>query len=73
MDQIKLESKPVLKLVSWLIKKWIKKKYGYDVSFQINDLSAKNVNGAPSIHIDTDIRMSKTDFDKLVSKAEEES
>ena len=71
MDQIKLESKPVLKLVSWLIRKWVKKKYGYNISFQINDLTAKNDNGAPTIHIDTDIRMSKEDFDKLVSKAEE--
>ena len=66
MDEVKIESRLLRKLVSRLIKHEIKKKIGYDIDIALNSFHISSVNGEILAHLDIDATMSKEEFERII-------
>ena len=63
-----LKTKFGQRIVSKLISRIIKKKTGYYVDFQINDLNFSILDGETHLHVNLDARMSDKEFDKILKQ-----
>ena len=68
MDEMKLKlTSPLMKgLVTKLIARALRKRFGYQIDIQLNDITLNVIDGAAKIHVDVDAEMDSTEFGKIV-------
>ena len=68
MDVFKITSKVVRDVLNGFLTKIIKKKYGYDIDIQINDLDLRVVGGKVLLQLDANAEMTQDEFTKISKK-----
>lgn len=68
MDEMKIVSSFTRKLVAKFIKKQIKKKFGYDLEINLNDLYISVDDNVAHIHVDANADIDKNDLDKIMDE-----
>lgn len=71
--KLKISTKFMKGLVAKVISRKIYKRFGYKVDIQLNDIQLDVVDCDVNFHIDTDAKMSKTEFSRLMEQIGEES
>ena len=67
MDELKIKSSFMRNLLTKIISRTIKKKYGYDVDILLNDLVVTfDSNGQAHLHTNIDLYMDKNELTKIV-------
>lgn len=66
MDEMKIESKFTTAIVSKLVKKGVKKKFGYDIDVRLNNFRTTVLDEKTHVHLDVDLELSKEDLNKLL-------
>lgn len=66
MDEMKISSKFMRNLVAKLVKKTIKKKVGYDVDIQLNELTVTVTDGTAHVHLSVDAELNKDELTKIL-------
>ncbi|MEY8515367.1 CTP synthase [Lachnospiraceae bacterium 29-84] len=66
MDEMKIGSKFMKNLVSKLVKSEVKKRVGYEVDIQLNELDAAFDGGKAHIHLSVDAELSKEELTKIL-------
>ena len=68
MDElkVKLSTKFMRNIVSKLIATAIKKKYGYKIDIQLNEIDVKVINGEAHLHTDVEVVIDNNEFTKIV-------
>lgn len=71
MDEMKLNvsTKFMRKAISTIISKIIKKKLGYKVDLQLNELSFDIIDGEVHLHTNVDAKLDKEEFNKIINLA----
>lgn len=69
MDEMNIGSKFMRGIVEKLIKRTIKKKFGYDLDIQINGLNVKYIDGKAKLHLDVDAELDKNELTKILKQA----
>lgn len=69
MDEmkIKLSSKFMMGIVSKLITKTLKKKLGYNIDIQLNDLDISVIDGETKIAVNIEAKIDSAEFTKIVT------
>lgn len=69
MDELKLSlnSKFMKGIVTKLITRTIRKKLGYEIDIQINNVSVVSTDGKVRIHVDVEAETTNEEFNKIVS------
>ena len=75
MDEmkIKLSTKLMKDLLTRIVRKVIKKKYGCDVCIHLNDLSIELSDGRAYVHLNVDADMNQNDLMKVMNSVIEDS
>lgn len=66
MDEIKIKTPLMRKLVSSIIKRTIKKRFGILAAVDLKDLTAITDETNATVHIELNAQMTKEEFNKLV-------
>lgn len=66
MDEMKISSKFMKNLIAKLVKRTVKKKIGYEVDIQLNELTATVTDGTVHVHLSIDAELGKDEFTKLL-------
>lgn len=68
MDELKLKlsTKWMRGIVTSLVSKAIKKKYGYDIDILLNEIDIKTEDGKIRIHANVDAEVSNEEFAKII-------
>ena len=66
MDEMKISSKFMRNLVAKLVKRAVKKKVGYEVDIQLNELTATVTDGTAHIHLNIDAELNKDELTKIL-------
>lgn len=66
MDEMKISSKFMRNLVAKLVKRAVKKKVGYEVDIQLNELTATVTDGTAHVHLNIDAELNKDEFTKIL-------
>lgn len=72
MDEmkVKLSTNFMKGIVTKIIRKAIRKKYGYNVDILLNTLEVKTMEGGKiGIHLDVDAELTNDEFMKIISKS----
>ena len=71
MDEMKLNlsTKIMRGLVASLVSRAIRKKLGYDVEIQLNELAATVVNGQAQLHVSVDAKLDNNELKKILEAA----
>lgn len=67
MDKLIIESKLMKTLIAQVIKKTAKKKLGYLVNVELNELNAKVSGDSAHVHINIDVEMPKEELGKIIN------
>lgn len=65
MDEMKIQSALMTGLVSTLIRKTLRKKLGYDIDIQINNVKVSVSDGKASIHMDADAEIETNELMRI--------
>lgn len=68
MDEMRFESKLTRAIVSKLVKKGIKKKFGYDVDVDLNNFRTTVIDGKTHVHLDVDLELNEKDFATILER-----
>ena len=73
MDELKvnLSTRFMRNMVTKLLARAIKKKFGYEVDILLHELSIEAIDGRVFIHANVDAEMDKNEFSKIVNSAED--
>ncbi len=63
---MKISSKFMRDLVAKLVKKAVKKKVGYEVDIQLNELTATVTDGTAHVHLNVDAELNKDELAKIL-------
>ena len=66
MLMLKLSTKFMKGIVAKIISRKIYKKLGYKIDIQFNDVKIDMVDGEVKLHIDVDVKMNKTEFNRFM-------
>jgi 2-hydroxy-3-keto-5-methylthiopentenyl-1-phosphate phosphatase len=66
MDEMKIVSKFTRNMISKILKVMLKKKSGYNVDIQINDVNVTINEGKTHVHLDVDAELDKDELMKLI-------
>ena len=66
MDEMRINSKFTRAIVSTLLKKVVKKKFGYDANIILNELAITIDDGNAHAHVSADVDLGKEDFVKIL-------
>ena len=66
MDEMKIVSGFTRGIVSKLVRMALRKKIGYDIDIQINDIKATVVDGKTHLHLDVDTELEKEELVKIL-------
>lgn len=66
MDEMNIVSKFTTVMISKIAKKVLRKKMGYNVDIQLNEIKASIADGKTHIHLDVDAELSKEELMKIL-------
>ena len=66
MDEMRIVTKFTKRIISKMLRKIIRKKIGYDVDIQLNDLIVTIDNERVKLHIDVNAELDKDEFTKIL-------
>jgi len=66
MDEMKIESKFTTAIVSKLVERAARKKFGYDIDVKLNHFRTVVLDDKTHVHLDVDLELSKEELDKLL-------
>lgn len=66
MLMLKISTKFMKGVLSKIISKKVYKKLGYKIDIGLNDVQIDMINGDVKLHINTDIIINKTEFERLI-------
>ena len=66
MDEMKIVSKFTTNMISKLVKMVLRKKFGYDVDIQLNEINTTINEGRTHVHLDVDAELSKDELVKIL-------
>ncbi len=66
MDEMKIESRFMTSIISKLITLAIRKKFGYDVKLNLNEVNATVIGGKSHVHLDVDAELDKDELTKIL-------
>lgn len=66
MDEMRISSKFTTGILSKLLERVIRKKFGFDVTFNLNEVDATISNGKAQIHLDAFADVEKDELTKLL-------
>lgn len=66
MDEMKIGSKFTTGIISKLAALAIRKKFGYDIKLNLNEVNATVVDGKTHIHLDVDAELDKDELTKIL-------
>lgn len=66
MDEMKIGSKFTTSIISKLIGMVIRKKFGYDVKLNLNEVNTTIVDGKTHVHLDVDAELEKGELMKIL-------
>ena len=72
MLMLKLSTKFMKGIVAKIISKKVYKKLGYKIDIQLNDVQVDTINGDVKLHINADVKMNKTEFERLMEELGED-
>ncbi len=67
MDEMKIGSKFTTGIISKLISMVIRKKFGYDIQLNLNEVNATIVDGKTHVHLDVDAELTKEELTKILT------
>ena len=67
MDEMKIGSKFTTGIISKLVSMVIRKKFGYDVQIDINEVIATVNDGKTHVHLDVDAKLTKEELNKILA------
>ena len=70
MDGMLIKSKFTRAIASTLLKKVVKKKFGYDADIIINALTITIDDGSAHAHVSVDVNLGKEDFVKILQNVD---
>ena len=66
MDEMKIGSKFTTSIISKLVALTIRKKFGYDVKLNLNEVDATVTDGKTHVHLDVDAELEKDELMKIL-------
>lgn len=66
MDEMKIGSKFTRTIVSKLIRMLLRKKFGYDVDIQLNEMAVTIIDGKVHLHLNGDAELEKDELVKIL-------
>ena len=66
MDEMKISTRLMKRLIAKLVKKAINRKLGYDVDIQLNDLVIVNDDAKARVHLDADVKSDREELSKIL-------
>ena len=66
MDEMKIGSNFMKRIIAKLIKKLIRHQLGYEMDILLNELDAHFVDGKAHVHLNVDAEMSKDELIKII-------
>lgn len=66
MDEMKIVSKFTTNVISKLVKMVLRKKFGYDVDIQLNEIKTTITDGKTHVHLDVDAELDKEELLKIL-------
>lgn len=67
MDEMKIVSKFTTNVISKLVKMVLRKKLGYDVDIQLNEIKTTITDGKTHVHLDVDAELDKEELLKILT------
>lgn len=68
MDEMKIVSKFTTNMISKLVKRVLRKKLGYDIDIQLNEIKTTITDGKTHVHLDVDAELEKEELVKILKK-----
>lgn len=68
MDEMKIVSKFTTNMISKLVKMVLRKKLGYDIDIQLNEIKTTIADGKTHVHLDVDAELEKEELMKILKK-----
>ncbi len=66
MDEMKIQSKFLTAIISKIIKAVLKKKLGYNINFQLNQIHTTMIDEKMHVHLDLDGELGKEELTKII-------
>lgn len=66
MDEMKIESKFTTNMISKLVKMVLRKKLGYNIDIQLNEIRTTITDGKTHVHLDLDAELEKEELVKIL-------
>lgn len=68
MDEMKIRTPFMKRLIAKIIKRVIDKKLGYQVDIQLNEISVTFDDDKATVHVNADAEMNKDELTKIIKK-----
>ena len=68
MDEMKIVSKFTTNMISKLVKMVLRKKLGYNIDIQLNEIKTTITDGKTHIHLDVDAELEKEELINILTK-----
>lgn len=68
MDEMKIASKFTTSMISKLLKMVLRKKLGYNIEIQLNEVKASINDGKTYVHLDVDAELDKAELAKILGR-----
>ena len=68
MDEMKIVSKFTTNMISKLVKMVLRKRLGYDIDIQLNEIKTTITDGKTHVHLDVDAKLEKEELVKILKK-----
>ena len=66
MDEMKIVSKFTTNMISKLVKMVLRKKLGYNIDIQVNEIKTTITDGKTHVHLDVDAELEKEELVKIL-------
>ena len=68
MDEMKIVSKFTTNMISKLVKMVLRKRLGYDIDIQLNEIKTTITDGKTHVHLDVDAELEKEELMNILKK-----
>ena len=68
MDEMKIVSKFTTNMISKLVKMVLRKKLGYNIDIQLNEIKTTITDGKTRVHLDVDAELEKEELMNILKK-----
>lgn len=68
MDEMKIVSKFTTNMISKLVKMVLRKKLGYNIDIQLNEIKTTITDGKTHVHLDVDAELEKEELMNILKK-----